>query len=150
MSSTVLVMNAGRYRTDHGFRAKVHAEILRTVEEFRSGKVGVIAASRTLGKHEYVIENSWPELATALRVFVGINSETDALPIGRVRDMWHPDTAHSEDQKVEQAERCWMPQAWKLVMRSRVCWPGNALLAGNLHSYARTAPLEPDRSARPR
>ena len=106
-----LGMSAVRYMTDSGFRAEVHAEILRAIEELKTGKVGVIATSRTLGGYTHLIEDGWPELATALRVFVGIDSETDALPIGRLRSMWHPDTAHFEDQKVQQAERHWKPHA---------------------------------------
>ena len=36
--------------------------------------------------------------------FVAIDSETDALPIGAVREMWHPSTAALEDQKIADAE----------------------------------------------
>ncbi len=107
----VLRMSADKYMTDEGFRGDLHAEILRTIEELRTGKVGVIAASRTLGRYTHVIEGRWPELATALRVFVGIDSETDALPIGHLRSTWHPHTVRSEDQKVHQAEKRWKPHA---------------------------------------
>lgn len=103
--------------TDCKYRADVHAEILHTIEELKTGKVGVIAASRTLGGYSHVIEGGWPELATALRVFVGIDSETDALPIGRLRDMWHAETAHFEDRKIQQAERRWKLDACNQITR---------------------------------
>ncbi|MGH7190688.1 MAG: hypothetical protein ACREF0_16080 [Acetobacteraceae bacterium] len=36
--------------------------------------------------------------------FVAIDSETEALPIGAVRDIWHPSSAAREDQKIADVE----------------------------------------------
>jgi hypothetical protein len=46
----------------------------------------------------------WPELGEVLMTFVAIDSETDALPIGPVRESWHPSTAAFDDQKIADAE----------------------------------------------
>ena len=104
-------MSSGSYNTDLEFRDHVHAEIRRAVTELKAGDAGVIAVSRTLSGFQHIIEGKWPELAAALMVFVGIDSETDALPVGRLREMWHLSTAHLEDQKTQQAEHRWRPYA---------------------------------------
>lgn len=104
-------MSSGSCDNDLKFRDHVHAEIRRAVTELKAGEIGVIAVSRKLSAFQYTVERKWPELAAALMVFVRIDSETDALPVGRLREMWHPATAHLEDQKVQQAEHHWRPYA---------------------------------------
>jgi hypothetical protein len=44
------------------------------------------------------------------RFFVGIASETDHLPIGRVRQEWHPDFLPAKDREIEQCEALWREQ----------------------------------------
>jgi hypothetical protein len=39
-----------------------------------------------------------------LLTFTGINSETDALPIGRVRKEWDRDALKLKDREIEDAE----------------------------------------------
>ena len=75
-------MGGESYGIDFERRDRVHAEILSIVTKLKTGEVGVIAASRTLSRFEHVVYGHWPDLATALMTFVGIASETDALPLG--------------------------------------------------------------------
>ena len=65
--------------------------------------MGVIAAARALRRFQHVVEVAcpdWQRLAGVCRNQL----QTDALPIGAVREMWHPSTAELEDQKVAEAE----------------------------------------------
>jgi hypothetical protein len=43
-------------------------------------------------------------LADATRMIFAIDSETDALPRGKVRQIWHPSIAAIEDARVRHAE----------------------------------------------
>ncbi len=102
--SPTMNMTEQSYRLDLECRDHVNHEIKEAVRAYRQGNLGVIALSRTLSPYEHVVGAARPDLALVLIVFVGISSETDALPIGHLREAWHPKTAHLEDHKVEQAE----------------------------------------------
>lgn len=97
-------MSDDSYRLNENYKDRINGEILSAANDFRSGKLGVIAVSRKLSGYRPVVELVRPDLADALMMFVVVDSETDALPIGPVRDMWHPSTAEIEDQKVKDAE----------------------------------------------
>ena len=46
------------------------------------------------------------DLRRLLTPMVGVTSETDDIPLGHRRELWHPDVRASEDQKHDEA------QAW--------------------------------------
>ena len=46
-----------------------------------------------------------------LRTFVGIDSETDHLPIGAVRALWNPDALKDKETEIASAERRWIKAA---------------------------------------
>ena len=93
-----------RYRMDEGYAAHVNAELVSAARDFLADKVGVIATARILKPPLHTLEDYRPDLANAAQMVVAIDSETDALPIGKVREMWQPSTAAIEDAKVKQAE----------------------------------------------
>ena len=62
----------------------------------------MIAASRLLSHFRQEAE---PEVAEVLLTFVGIDSETDALPIGAVRDNWGPEALKRKDREIAEAEQ---------------------------------------------
>ena len=64
--------------------------------------LGIIAAARKLRCFEDGVE---PEIAGLLRFFVGIHSETDALPLGEERALWNAEALAKEDLKIDAAER---------------------------------------------
>ena len=78
--------------------------MLSLAEGLVAGDIGVIAAARKLSGFCDEVE---PELATLLNVFVGISSETDALPIGEERTLWNIDALAREDQKIRASEERW-------------------------------------------
>ena len=104
-------MNRGNYRLDLSYREEIHKEIKQAVEDLRTGQIGVIAASRSLHTYEHVVEQVWPELAAALRMFLVIDSETDALPNKPILYISHHSKSKKKHEKVQQAEARWRPWA---------------------------------------
>ena len=80
-------MDRTSYRYNLEYRASVRAEILRLVKQLLSGELSVVAAARALKPFRDVVE---PEIGEILNVFVGIDSETDSLPLGGVRQSGIP------------------------------------------------------------
>jgi hypothetical protein len=94
-------MNRTDYRYNLEYRAKVRTRILVLTKDLVAGKLGVIAAARELGTFHDEVE---PEVGEILAVFVGIDSETDALPIGDVRSLWDPEVLKLKDPEIAAAE----------------------------------------------
>lgn len=97
-------MSAVAYRCNLEHRCFVDHELRRTAEQLLAGEIGVIVASRAFCALRLEVANVWPELAEALMTFVAINSQTDALPLGSVREAWSSASLAREDRKVAQAE----------------------------------------------
>jgi hypothetical protein len=118
-------MTADWYHRDLGYRTLVRSQLRQLAEQLLRGDIGVIAAARALSHFRYVVEADWPEMGDALLAFVVIDSETDALPIGKVREMWHPSTAALEDRKVAAAEDMFRQPAHQAAHRilSLLEWP---------------------------
>jgi len=97
-------MNTDSYRLNLEYRASIDNRLRQCAEQLLRGAIGVIAASRAMSPLQREVATDWPELSDVLMTFVAIDSETDALPIGKVREMWHPSSATLEDLKVADAE----------------------------------------------
>ncbi len=97
-------MTDSRYRLDEGYAAHVHADLVGAARAFLVREAGAIATARKMTPHLHLVENERPDLAETMKILVAIDSETDTLPIGKVREMWHPSTAAVEDAKVKDAE----------------------------------------------
>jgi hypothetical protein len=41
------------------------------------------------------------------KFIIAIDSETDDLPIGKLRELWHPDFLPEKDQEIERCNRLW-------------------------------------------
>jgi hypothetical protein len=52
-----------------------------------------------------------PEFGTLLKIFEGIHSETDALPVGNERALWNAEALVRQDEKIAEAERRWHDRA---------------------------------------
>ena len=79
---------------------KKMAEVAQAILD---GRVGVIAGARQI--HDlccghYGLDESDPDI----RTFVGIESETDDLPIGEVRQYWAPDALAKKDAEIARCE----------------------------------------------
>jgi hypothetical protein len=73
-----------------------------------AGDLGVIAAARKLRGFWDGVE---PEIGALLLVFVGIDSETDALPVGNERAHWNAEALARKDIEIRAAEQRWRGQA---------------------------------------
>lgn len=87
---------------------KIDTQVLHIAKQLVAGKLGVIAASRELSRLRHDVE---PQVADVLLTFVGIDSETDTLPIGVVRKEWNPEALERKDRQIAEAERFYRDSA---------------------------------------
>lgn len=77
---------------------------LRTIAmDFLEGRLLPLEAARSLAAFE---DEAPPDLRRFLTPMVGVTSETDDIPLGHRRELWHPDVRPAEAQKHDEA------QAW--------------------------------------
>jgi DNA-directed RNA polymerase subunit RPC12/RpoP len=95
---------------------RIEIQVLHIAKQLVAGRLGVIAASRELSRLRHDVE---PQVAEVLLTFVGIDSETDTLPIGVVRKEWNPEALERKDRQIAEAERFYregaMESACKLI-----------------------------------
>jgi hypothetical protein len=77
-------------------------KVSRIAQDILDGRIGVIEASRALValRFEVAVDERDPDFIT----FVGIDSETDDLPVGQTRQHWAPDALAKEDQEIARCE----------------------------------------------
>jgi hypothetical protein len=88
--------------------------MLAMARQFLGGELGLLQTARELVKFRDCVE---PEIGTLLDVFVGIRSETDALPIETERALWNPEALELEDRKIADAELRWRSRANEAATR---------------------------------
>ena len=110
-------MDRTDYRYNLEYRARVRATVLGLANSFLNGELGLIEAARKLSQFAELE----PEFWGSIRVFIGINSETDALPTGDVRALWDAKALEREDQKIAAAERRWADAAKKAAQEIGAC-----------------------------
>ena len=105
-----IVRNMDRtdYRYNLEYREAVRARMLTLAKGVISGDLGAIAAARELKGFQDGVE---PEIGVLLIVFVAIDSETDALPVGKERTLWNAEALVREDRKIAAAELRWRAKA---------------------------------------
>jgi hypothetical protein len=81
-------MTADWYHHHLAYQMLVNTQLRQLGEQLLGSGTSVIAAARALRRFHHVVEVACPDLGNALLVFVGIDSEIDALPIGAVREIW--------------------------------------------------------------
>jgi len=101
-------------RHDSEHRTCTKSQILSFAKQLLSGQLGVIAASRELSPLRHEVET---ELAEVLVVFTGIDSETAALPIGKVRQKWSPEALERKDRDISEAEKFYRDTAIEAATR---------------------------------
>lgn len=78
---------------------------LQIVQEVMDGQMSILeAAHRLLGPLQIN-----PALASQddFDLIRGIDSEVDDLPIGQVRELWHPDSLAEKDHEIKRLESLW-------------------------------------------
>jgi hypothetical protein len=101
-------MDRTDYKHNLEYRATVRAEMLALASGLVAGDLGVIAAARELHGFQDGVE---PEIGALLLVFTAIHSETDALPIGKVRALWNAEALARQDKEISAAENRWRDKA---------------------------------------
>lgn len=79
-----------------------------------AGQMSVIEASRELAPLRHGVDG---EFAEVLLHFAGIDSETDSLPIGGVRQYWNPESLKAKDLEIDAAERFYRDTAIKAATK---------------------------------
>jgi hypothetical protein len=95
-------------------RTTPESQILSLAKQFLAGQLGVIAASRKLSPLRHEVET---ELAEVLLVFTVIDSDTDALPIGAVRQHWSPEALERKDGEIIEVENFYRQSATEAATR---------------------------------
>lgn len=99
------------------------SEILATAKKMLTGRCSYIEGSRTINAlaHEARLER----LEEPFVSFVAIDSETDEVPVGRVRELWHPEARAKLMPEWDEAER------WAQQYGEEACHRAIALLSNN-------------------
>jgi hypothetical protein len=80
---------------------KQRREIVRVTRGILDGNIGIIAGARQLTRLRFP---SRAENDSDILLFVGIDSETDHLPLGEVRRHWNPEVLKVKDAELEAFE----------------------------------------------
>jgi hypothetical protein len=86
-----------------------HTErVQQIVRAVLSRQIGVLEGARALLPHL----REQPDLASAedFNLTRGIESETDDLPLGSVRELWDPDALTEKDKEIARCEELWGDQ----------------------------------------
>lgn len=89
--------------------AEQHHEIVRVARRIVDGSVGVIAGAREMTRVHFRSHSK--ERDEDFIVFVGIDSETDDLPVGEVRKHWSAEALLRKDVEIKAAEDLYRPRA---------------------------------------
>jgi len=101
-----------QHDSQDGTRAK--SQILSLTKQLLTGQLGIIAASRELSRLRHEVES---DLAEVLEVFNAIDSDTDTLPIGEVRQDWSPEALELKDRQIREAENYYHDAAIEAAIR---------------------------------
>lgn len=88
--------------TREEYLARVRERTAACARELLAGRLGVVEGVRRLVG--LVSELDQPELESIRLVFVGVDSQTDHLPIGEVRRQWAPSSLAAVDAEHRDAE----------------------------------------------
>ncbi len=84
-------------------------KVARIARDILDGSVGVIEASRALVALRFeVAVDEWDQ---DFITFVGIDSETDDLPVGQTREHWSADALAKKDQEIARCEALYRESA---------------------------------------
>jgi hypothetical protein len=72
--------------------------MVHVARQILDGKVGIVAGARELTRLRFP---SRAELDSDILVFVGIDSETDHLPLGNVRRQWNAEVLKVKDEELK-------------------------------------------------
>ena len=92
-------------------------EMVRVAHSILDGSIGIVAGARQLTRLRFP---SRAENDSDILVFVGIDSQTDHLPLGDVRRLWNIDVLKVKDEEL---------QAYEAQVRERAFGSCKSLIA---------------------
>jgi hypothetical protein len=100
------------YNEEH--RGFLSSKIVATAQAVLAGELGIIAGARRLCGlgHEIGADRD-----SDFTFFVGLDSETDHLPIGEVRQHWNVEALREKDAEIAQAEAFYRERAFEKCRR---------------------------------
>jgi hypothetical protein len=96
---------------------RLEAQALETVEAVLSGRIGTVEAAQAL--LPLLQLNSDLASQADFNLIRAIESETDDLPVGRVRQHWHPDSLREKDHELARCEGLWHEKMMLACQRIR-------------------------------
>ena len=107
-------MTAPIYNEEH--RQWASGKIVTLAKSIVFGELGIVAGARQLAAWRFDVgaEND-PDFV----FFVGVDSETDHLPVGDVRSHWSPDALRAKDEQLRDYEASVRDEAFR-VCRSLI------------------------------
>jgi hypothetical protein len=93
---------------------------LRVAANLLRGEIGALEAARVLAPYIHAD----PSLVSLedRRMMIGIASETDDLPVGRAREVWHPDALLEKDKEIDKCERLYGANVRSICERMMKKW----------------------------
>jgi hypothetical protein len=91
--------------------------IAETARAMLAGRMSFIEGARALVRLRWAAE--LPQFDDDIMPFVGIDSQTDALPLGRVREHWAPASLEKLQPEIDEAER-WAKEFGEAACRKLV------------------------------
>lgn len=75
--------------------------LIAIARDFLKGRLSALEAAVALAPFEEEVPH---DLRDSLTAMVGVASETDDIPLGDRRNLWHPEVRAREDQKHDKAQ----------------------------------------------
>src|SRR5262245_34446853 len=97
------------YNEEH--RKLASAKIVATAQRILSAEVGIVAGARQLSRLRFDVG---AEHDADFIFFVGVDSETDHLPVGEVRSRWSSDALKAKDEELQVCEAAVRERAFEI------------------------------------
>ncbi|SRR6266567_377409 len=97
------------YNEEH--RRLASAKIVATAQHILSGQLGIVAGARQLSGLRFDVG---AEHDADFIFFVGVDSETDHLPVGEVRSRWSSDALKAKDEELQTYESSVRDKAFRV------------------------------------
>lgn len=106
-----------QYATHEEYVRSVRQKIVSTAQAMLDGQLSFLIGSRRLAALRHETDMAADD--ADFTVFVAIDSETDALPLGAVREHWDQDALARLEHEIEEAEH-WASTAGADACRSLI------------------------------
>ena len=100
--------------------------VVETARAMLDGRLSFIEGARRINGRKWDVGLPDPELDPDMVRFLLIDSETDTLPFGDIRQLWQPAALEKLQPKIEQSERWARETGWAACHSLIARFSGNA------------------------